>query len=401
MKEINMKKIIILLLACLMANTRCMEEPLQADAESEVNSFAALPDELIMHLFSFIPEATSMKEIFNKLAQLSLVDSTCKQIAEDSSLLKTLAKRFVKIHPEEAEEEFLESTKLLLKRKSYKRSIEIDFVGGTLKHFFRQWYYAENYKRATTITTALASGINDHRKDQALLDAIVAGNIELARSLLDAGADVNSKTKLGLSYLQTSLCLTPMPDRKDMVQLLLHYDADVNFATRSCWNALMSASYGNQKEIVKLLIDKRADVNAADIEGNTALMMVSQKDNNKEIAKLLIDSGANVNIANKRGNTALIYATIHGHQGVVEILLAAGADVNTRNRAGRTALIYASENGSIELVELLLAAGADRNVVDARGNTALMRANRLGYQDIGNLLRRYINPPPPSCCMLQ
>ncbi len=85
------------LFACLATNISCMEDPIHAD-ETQLVQFDNFSNELLVHLFSFIPEATSMKEIFNKLAQLSLVNSEFKQIAEDLNLLNELAKRYVEFH---------------------------------------------------------------------------------------------------------------------------------------------------------------------------------------------------------------------------------------------------------------------------------------------------------------
>lgn len=93
--------------------------------EAPVANFEHLPDELIVYLFSFIPEATSMREVFNKLAQLSLVDRKFKQIAEDQYLINELAKRFIKVHPQAAGNELLTYGGIILRGEHSKQNFKV------------------------------------------------------------------------------------------------------------------------------------------------------------------------------------------------------------------------------------------------------------------------------------
>ena len=70
-------------------------------------------------------------------------------------------------------------------------------------------------------------------------------------------------------------------------------------------------------EIIRLLLDRDADVNAAYINGNTALMkeaVYCEKRNNTA----LLDRGANVNAVNIDGRAALMKA--RNHQEIVDLL---------------------------------------------------------------------------------
>ncbi len=135
-----------------------MEKTPLPDNGSELGSFGNLPDELLLHLFSFIPKAKSMKEIFKKLAQLSLVNSKFKEIAEDKALIKQLAERYVKFHPEKAEREFLSSVE-----------------------FFGEDNCPKEYKK---IVSSLAYSMRYAFKSRMLIEATQLGNRKLIKLLL-------------------------------------------------------------------------------------------------------------------------------------------------------------------------------------------------------------------------
>lgn len=76
------------------------------------------------------------------------------------------------------------------------------------------------------------------------------------------------------------------------------------------------------------------------------------------------------------GKSALCWAASQGKTDLVSVLLAAGADVDYSspigNFRGKTALMWSSSQGRYEAVKVLLAAGANVNKVDHDGVTALM-----------------------------
>ena len=81
-------------------------------------------------------------------------------------------------------------------------------------------------------------------------------------------------------------------------------------------------------------------------------------DNHLEIVELLLNAGAEVDAQDFRGNTALMWASHKGNLGIVRLLLAAGADVNKPNNFGYTALNYAVEKGYSDIESVLRDAGA-------------------------------------------
>jgi hypothetical protein len=84
----------------------------------------------------------------------------------------------------------------------------------------------------------------------------------------------------------------------------------------------------------------------------------------------LLDSGCNVNAADVQGNTAIMLAAGGNCAQMVSLLIARGADVNARNIHSLTALHFACVNCvfASEVIPVLCAAGAD---VTAESNTNL------------------------------
>lgn len=130
------------------------------------------------------------------------------------------------------------------------------------------------------------------------------------------------------------------------------------------------------------LVGARGDVNAAQVDGMTALHWAAHHDN-PEMAALLLGAGARASAANRYGITPLSLACTNGSASMIELLLTAGADPNTTLPGGETALMTAARTGRIEAVRALLAAGAVVNAQDERrSQTALMWAAAEGHAGV-------------------
>jgi ankyrin repeat protein len=129
---------------------------------------------------------------------------------------------------------------------------------------------------------------------------------------------------------------------------------------------------------LRSLISQRPDINAAEVDGSTALHWAAQRDN-LEMVDLLLTAGANPKAANRYNVTPLSLAAMNGNAGVIERLLKAGAGANDVSEEGQTALMTAALNGKVEAVKVLLAHGANVQAVEPiRGQTALMWAASEG-----------------------
>ncbi len=102
---------------------------------------------------------------------------------------------------------------------------------------------------------------------------------------------------------------------------------------------------------MSLLVEKGANVNAADVEGYTALhLAITEK--RLETVRELIKSGGNVN-AEEYGSkcTPLHLACMVGKVEIVEELVKAGAEIEQADKFGMTAMDYAKN--SKEVTEVL------------------------------------------------
>ncbi|KAK5131891.1 hypothetical protein LTR08_000479 [Meristemomyces frigidus] len=155
-----------------------------------------------------------------------------------------------------------------------------------------------------------------------LQQAIRANDIELARYLLELGADVNALN----CYKTTPLMYAVKYGSQDMVQLVLAFDPNLSQLSFIGAAAVHWAVWPNRPEVLELLLLAGADCNHPMADGSTPLHC----------------------------------AVTGGHLQTVECLLTYGADPLRRNEDWRTPLQVAEENGHLEIAELILAAAHRR-----------------------------------------
>ena len=142
--------------------------------------------------------------------------------------------------------------------------------------------------------------------------------------------------------------------------------------------AVADAAERRDTALVRRLLEAKADVNAAQIDGTTALHWAAYN-NDPEMATLLVRSGASVNAVNRYGVSPLAVACGTGSANIVNVLLSAGADANAALKGGETVLMVAARSGNLEAVKALLARGARHDARERRGQTALMWAAAEGH----------------------
>src|SRR5688572_21869185 len=125
---------------------------------------------------------------------------------------------------------------------------------------------------------------------------------------------------------------------------------------------------------LRALVAKKADVNAAQIDGATALHWAVY--NGDAVATdLLLQAGAKPEAANRTGMTPLAMAALYGNPQIIDRLLKAGASAKALGPNGETMVMLAARNGNPDAVKMLVEAGADVNAKEPlRGTTALMWA---------------------------
>ena len=234
------------------------------------------------------------------------------------------------------------------------------------------------------------------------------GDIELVQKLLLEGADVNALDE----EQNTPLCCAIKARQKEVTQLLVEADADVNAGSSSPlyiavdindiaaaqhlfahgakvnpdrrWTPLKQTPYSSSVEMARLLIEKGADINS----GPWTVWHGAIEEERMDIMRLLIRKGMDVNTVDEDGMSPLVFALTWPKEEMAGWLLANGAGIPRRKtKRGITLLHNAAVLGQKRIADLLLAKGSE---VDERDDvyefTALHYAARFGHEDIAEAL---------------
>src|SRR3954470_12979604 len=221
-----------------------------------------------------------------------------------------------------------------------------------------------------------------------LLVAILNSNWDLAKQLIDAGADVNQWDIFGETPLLTAVDLRNRVDGGRasidptnttrglaIVNLLLERGADPNMQlffkpanvrggvfTRGA-TALIRAAYNGDLEAVKLLLERGADATIVTADRQTPIHAVlsgrTAEPQALELIKVLQKAGTDVNVValvnhpeEIRGGTALHYAVRKRQKDVIKLLASFGVDMNATDQDGLTALDYTQSRGFMPFMAL-------------------------------------------------
>ena len=154
-----------------------------------------------------------------------------------------------------------------------------------------------------------------NRMDAALRRADGGGEIEEARRLIAAGADMAAKDRFG----ETALHLAATFSHEGVVMILLEAGADVGAKDEAGDTALHDAAWDGHEGVLKMLLHKGGDVAATNKNGDTALHSAAANGRD-ELATMLLGAGADLFAKNNAGDTALVLAEKKGHEGVARVL---------------------------------------------------------------------------------
>jgi uncharacterized protein len=247
----------------------------------------------------------------------------------------------------------------------------------------------------------------------ALILAARENDLESARLLVAAGADVNETSNAGW----TALLIATNNRNYVLGDFLMEHGADANKANSTAFTPLYLATDNrnieggdypvpkpdmDHLEFIKRLLDHGANTNAA-VNGNTETRTIftmqwfyeagatpfvrAAQSSDTALMKLLLKYGADPKAVTKNGDSALHAAGGVGWvEGVtyewskeenveaIRMLLDLGLNPNDPDKEGRTPLMGAALKGRVDAIRLLVDRGADLNIRD-KGSRDTTNAN--------------------------
>ena len=164
----------------------------------------------------------------------------------------------------------------------------------------------------------------------AFVEAAMNGNRDAVRALLKEGADVNTTQADGM----TALHWAAQKGDVELAKMLLYASANLKATTRiGGYTPLLIASKSGDAAMIDTLTQAGADANAPTMNGTTPLMLAAAAGKPAAV-KALLAHGAHINAKEAvKGESALTFAAAFGRADVIRVLTANGADVKATTNA--------------------------------------------------------------------
>ncbi|MBK8594654.1 MAG: ankyrin repeat domain-containing protein [Holophagales bacterium] len=190
-----------------------------------------------------------------------------------------------------------------------------------------------------------------------LMMACWHGEKEIVEALLAAGADVNVQAP---DWRETALEKAVSRGHVEIARLLIDKGANLESRNKPGSTALALASAAGELEMVELLLSKKANPNAED-DSSFMPLRLAVVAGSEPVARALVANGAKVDKAAtkyNKGETALHMAITQGKPEMVRVLLELKANPNARTVSGDTPMKLARNGDQEDVVRMLNAAGA-------------------------------------------
>lgn len=201
-------------------------------------------------------------------------------------------------------------------------------------------------------------------QEPVLMTAARVGNTEAVRALVARGARVNAT---GSSRGQTALMWAVANRHPDVARILIENGADVRARSRTEDVVVQRGSrYGGVVSQQRAVTERSV---ATTPQGGSTPLLFAARSGDAASARLLIAAGADVNETAPDGTSVLVMASHSGHSPLVVSLLELGANPDAAG-SGYTALHAAVLRGDLNMVTQLISHGAHVNVLVTKGTSS-------------------------------
>lgn len=199
--------------------------------------------------------------------------------------------------------------------------------------------------------------------DIRLLNAVLRGDADNARAMLNAGADPHVTDAKGQPGAHIAIQLDSYGHKggRELVAMFLNRGVDVNAKDGAGATLLHHAVQDGDYTIHYKMADMvhfGADIHARDNAGRTPLHWAAVKGYKTEGVSFLINNNADVNAADEQGVTPLHLAAARGDADVIKVLVNAGADMQAVTKTGKTIWDFAVDAGKDYQAQVLKADAA-------------------------------------------
>ena len=180
-----------------------------------------------------------------------------------------------------------------------------------------------------------------------LHDAVKELDYAKVRRLIKTGVNIDEGNDIGVTPLHWAV----IRGDSNILKLLIQNGADINSKDKYDHMPIHKTIVTKQNGAIlaEILLKKGCIVNSEKI----APLHLTAGAGNIPIAKLLIKFGADIDIIDKDGRSPLFWASAAGEGPTVRFLIENGAKISVKDLAGKDAKFYANQAGHSDVVELI------------------------------------------------
>lgn len=226
--------------------------------------------------------------------------------------------------------------------------------------------------------------------------ACSSGQVDVCEYFIAQGENIDATNETDLSTPLHGACNS---GHLHVVKYLLEAKADLNSKTSTGANALHMSCQSAHFEIIQLLLSRGVNIDQATTSGITPLMF-SSRIGDQRTCQLLLDNNADL-FAIFDGLTAHDWAAAEGHVSVASLLqlrMRLKKVEDMVEATGAPALYLAAEKGHLDLVEEIVSTQPDVKLDSMHnGRTPLFVACELGFTELADFLLEHQADPNLAC----